>query len=267
MNLLTELLSQIERSSFLFVVTCILLVMVFIFMVIFCIAYKRNLDVQKNIKTMESEYHQNIVSSNIKILEEERQRFVQDLHDEIGSSLSAIKLYVSNIDRATHDDELKDQLRNVKQTIDQSMASTRRIAYNLLPPRLEDIGLHVLYDLLDSLKGLPVKINMEIQEDQPRLNYQTELNLYRIVQELLGNTLKHAEATDVFIQLSFDDSHYKIQYTDNGIGFEEPLHYGTGMGLVNVKSRAAIIGGQLSIQTAPQAGFKASLAVPLVKFQ
>lgn len=268
MNQINEWLKQIELSSFLFVITCILLVMVFAFMVVFLIAYKRNMRIQKAMLDLENIHHLDMISSNLKVLEDERQRFAQDLHDEIGASLSAIRLYVSSMDRTAQEAELKSKLQEVKQTIDQSMASTRRIAYNLLPPTLEMMGLGaVVNDLADSLKKSPVSVLVDVQQGLPRLDYQRELILYRIIQELVSNTLKHAQATQVNIQLSFDDTTYRIKYVDDGKGFDMAQIANKGMGLVNMKNRLSIVGGTLSMFTAPQKGFEVRLEIPLVKGQ
>lgn len=215
-------------------------------------------------KNLEDHHHHDIVYSNLKVLEEERQRFAQDLHDEIGASLSAIRLYVSSIDRTAQETELKSKLQEVKQTIDQSMASTRRIAYNLLPPNLEVMGLSaVVKDLADSFKKSPMEVLVSVQPGQPKLNYQRELILYRVVQEFIGNTLKHASANQITIGLSFDEKYYKIVYTDNGKGFDMNRIRKPGMGLVNIKNRLGIVGGEIYFKTAPGAGFEAMIHVPL----
>lgn len=268
MNQVTELLKQIELSSFLFVITCILLVMVFAFMVVFLIAYKRNMRIQKAMKELEDGHQQDIISSNLKVLEDERQRFARDLHDEIGAALAAIRLYVSSIDRNAYESELKSKLQEVKQTIDQSLASTRRIAYNLLPPTLEMMGLGpAIIELADSLKNSSLSIHVDVQSGLPKLDYQRELVLYRIIQELLSNTLKHSQASEVTIELWHKATQYHIQYSDNGIGFDLNRNQYKGMGLTNLKSRLDIVGGELTIQTSPDAGFLAFMVLPVVTIQ
>lgn len=260
-----ELLAGIEISSFLFAITCILLIIVFAFMIIFFITYNRNMSIQRKMKKMSDEHQQHIMTSNLQTLETERQRFAEDLHDEIGAALSAIRLYVGSIDTQLEDEHIKAQLREVKHTIDLSMASTRRIAHNILPPGLEIMGLSgVVNDLVKQLnvaQTLAVKISVVPQ--MPKLDYQRELILYRVLQELFNNTLKHASAKEVCISFKVVNSTYELTYTDDGIGFDASGKQYVGIGLSNVTNRIKMIGGTCLFISAPAPGFEAVIRVPL----
>jgi two-component system NarL family sensor kinase len=256
-----ELLGRIELSSFLFVTTVILLVVVFAFIIIFFITYNRNLSIQRAMKSMQEKHQEH----NLTTLENERQRFAQDLHDEIGASLSAIRLYVSDIYSGNNDDEVKAKLQQVKQTIDQSMASTRRISHNILPPGLEHMGLsHVVRDLVHKFNiSDSIHVTIEAQPNIPKLDYNRELILYRVLQELLNNTIKHAQASAINIVFSFTELNYCISYSDNGIGFGLDEVKEEGIGLKNVKSRVAMVGGYYEINTSAQNGFAVTVVVPI----
>jgi signal transduction histidine kinase len=260
-----ELLAEIELSSFLFAITCILLIMVFAFMVIFFITYERNMSIQRSMKKMGDDHQQHIITSNLKTLELERQRFAEDLHDEIGASLSAIKLYVGSIDTQLNDANIKEQLNEVKKTIDQSMASTRRIAHNILPPGLEIMGLSRLAEeLIQQLNvAHTLKVIVSSDPNMPKLNYQRELILYRVLQELFNNTLKHAEATTVSISFASKNGCYQLSYADDGKGFDTDSHQFSGIGLSNLNNRVKLIGGQYRVETAVGSGFRAFISVPL----
>ncbi|HCP93583.1 MAG TPA: hypothetical protein DIU05_06080 [Bacteroidetes bacterium] len=264
-NNMFELLAEIELSSFLFAITCILLLLVFAFMVVFFITYNRNLEIQRKLKRMDDEHKQHMINSNLQTLELERQRFAEDLHDEIGASLSAIRLYVGSIDNQVNDDHIKDQLKEVKHTIDQSMVSTRRIAHNILPPGLEIMGLSkIVEDLVQQLHLThKLKVDITTESQMPKLNYQKELILYRVLQELFNNTIKHAEAKKANLQFSCKNGFYLITYSDNGKGFNMNDLQFSGIGLSNLNNRVNMIGGTYQVITAPSEGFYVEISVPL----
>lgn len=234
-------------------------------MVIFFITYNRNLVIQRTMKKMDDEHKQHIINSNLQTLETERQRFAEDLHDEIGASLSAIRLYIGNIDRQIQNDDLKAQLKEARNTIDRSMASTRRIAHNILPPGLEIMGLSkVVEDLAEQLQlASNLNITIEAEPNMPKLNYQQELFLYRVLQELFNNTIKHSKANSAAVNFSTKNNRYIISYSDNGVGFDMQNQSYAGIGLSNLNNRVNMIGGTYRIKTAPSEGFAVTISVPL----
>jgi signal transduction histidine kinase len=211
-----ELLGKIELSSFLFVTTVTLLVVVFAFIIIFFITYNRNLSIQRAMKSMQEKHQEH----NLTTLENERQRFAQDLHDEIGASLSAIRLYVSDIYSGN--------------------------------------DLVQKFNISDS-----IHVNIEAQPNIPKLDYNRELILYRVLQELLNNTIKHAQASIINIVFSFTELNYCISYSDNGVGFDLDEVKEEGIGLKNVKSRVAMVGGYYEINTSAQNGFVITIVIPI----
>jgi signal transduction histidine kinase len=254
------ILEKIELSSFLFVTIIILLMMVFTFIIIFFITYNRNLSIQKAMKNMEEKHQEH----NLTTLETERQRFAQDLHDEIGASLSAIRLYVSDIYSGQQNDDVKNKLLQVKHTIDQSMASARRISHNILPPGLEHMGLpYIISDLIKTLHvSDTILVDVDIPKQIVKLDYNRELILYRVLQELLNNTIKHAHASRIDIMFDYTDQHYIIHYADNGVGFDILENEGNGIGLKNVKSRVAMVKGTYRIHTEQGGGFAIEMEIP-----
>jgi two-component system NarL family sensor kinase len=253
-----EILERLELSSFLFSTIIVLLMMVFAFIIIFFVTYNRNLSIQKAMKNMEKKHQEH----NLATLEDERQRFAQDLHDEIGASLSAIRLYVSDIYSGQNDEEVRSKLLQVKQTIDQSMASTRRISHNILPPGLEHMGLsHIVNDLVKTfnLSGR-IQVDVAVAPQMPKLDYNRELILYRVLQELINNTIKHARASQIDIQFMFTPLDYVITYSDNGIGFDAEATVNDGIGLKNVRSRVAMVKGTCMLNTV--IGFYIEIKIP-----
>ena len=240
-----------------------MLVLCVVAVLIFIAFYKRNIKAQKLLFAQEVAYKEQLNISNLQTLEDERRRFAQDLHDEIGASLSAIRLYVGSIVSQISDEPLQAKLQQVKQTIDQSMASTRRISHNILPPGLELMGLSmVVNDLVSQLNQSKVlHISILVEPNIPKLHFEKELMLYRVLQELLQNTVKHAQATEVTICFSFNPTHYIIQYKDNGIGVDLSQHKRVGLGLSNIQSRIKMVGGTYTIITAVNEGFEITIDI------
>jgi signal transduction histidine kinase len=253
----TNIVFFIVASTIGMLVLCIVAILIFIAF------YKRNMKAQKRLFEQEVAFKEQLNSSNLQTLEEERRRFAQDLHDEIGASLSAIRLYIGNIADLATDTQIQNKLQQVKQTIDQSMASTRRISHNILPPGLELMGLSEVVNELAKQFNQSHAINVKVvgPSEMPKLHFEKELMLYRVLQELLQNTLKHAKASEVTIHFSNTDSVYTINYTDNGVGFDVSHQKFTGLGMSNIESRIKIVGGKYTLKTAPNAGFELKVEV------
>lgn len=227
--------------------------------------YKRNIRAKEELHEIQTKLQEELIFSNIRTLEDERKRFAQDLHDEIGASLSAIRLHVSTLETETHDIHIKDKTKELKSIIDHSMASTRRISHNMLPPGLEMLGLtYVIEDLKKHIsKDDGLHIIASVEPDLPRLHYNTELILYRIFQELISNTIKHAEASEVNINLGSTNNMYKMSYRDNGKGFDaEKVRY-TGLGMNNIQSRSKMINGEMQFETGPGKGLYLEINIPI----
>lgn len=232
---------------------------------LFIIYHQRNIRAKEDLHEMETQHQQRLIFSNLHTLEDERKRFAEDLHDEIGASLSAIRLHASRIENEAGDQETKNRLKDVKEIIDQAMASTRRISHNMLPPGLELFGLSKIVDDLavQISKANAIHISVITPQAMPRLDYKAELMLYRVLQELLNNTIKHAGASEVQISFSADDTSCHIFYSDNGKGFDTTDVRYNGLGLRNLETRLKMINGNYSFFSSPGKGLEVKMSIPL----
>lgn len=234
---------------------------------LFVIYYRRNIRAQQEKHNLETAHQQQLIFSNLRTLEQERKRFAEDLHDEIGASLSAIRLYITSIDQQLMDADLKEQLLQVKKAIDQSMASARRISHDILPPGLEIMGLVTVVE--DFVKPIAKAANIQIQVQQEgvsvKLHFERELVLFRVLQELLNNTLKHAEATFIQIVFTVSGDSYQIQYSDNGKGFDSTESHNRGLGISNITNRVKMVGGECTWRSASGEGFQIRIEVPITQ--
>ena len=193
-----------------------------------------------------------ILQATIETQERERKRIAQDLHDAISAKLNVVSLHVNMLmDGSLTATEQQDALGNVLGVTTTVLENSRQIAHDLLPPILDNFGLvEALKELLAEF-GATKKVVA-----QHKINYLTsltkveELHLFRIVQELLNNSIRHGKATIVRLELHDTDGIMRLVYKDNGKGFlvKQALKE-SGLGLKNIKSRIAILSGKLHIKS------------------
>jgi len=190
-------------------------------------------------------HQQRLIQAELLAIEKERARIAKDLHDTVGTDFTAIKMQVNQLLHKHNEpkaEELEEQFKHTLQEI-------KNIIYGLTPPGLERYGLlAALSTYVEKMKGnMPVQIHMdtfgnEIQD--PELS----ITIFRIIQELISNTLKHAQATRIRIHInSFDDS-LNIVYEDNGKGFTWE-YIKRGLGLYNIESRVQLLRGTLKFES------------------
>lgn len=203
--------------------------------------------------------------------EEERKRIAQDLHDNLGSKLSLVKIHYKSVeaDLETIDKETKEQYEKASVLLDEACKSVREISHNMLSGTLSNFGLlPALKELKQTLENAykkhnlkNININLTFHKLENRLENTTEIQLYRILQELLNNIIKHAEATEVDIQLLKLEKRISIVVEDNGIGFDMNKDY-KGMGLTTIQSRIVKLKGNYNIDSGKGNGTTVTIDIP-----
>lgn len=195
------------------------------------------------------------VDSMLKGQEEERSRLAKDLHDGLGGLLSGVKFSLINMkDNLIITPENMNVFERSLDMIDNSIRELRRVAHSMMPEMLDRFGLdEALKEYCNNIHaaGL-VEVKYQSHGLEARINKQAEIIVYRIIQELLNNVLKHAEAKHVFIQLVRTDSRLNVVVEDDGKGFDPAVT--TGAGLVSIRSRVDYLKGQLDIHANPGKG-------------
>lgn len=188
------------------------------------------------------------IRTMIETQEKERQRIAADLHDRVGSMLSAIKLHFG-VFKPGHSGS-PHQYNKVSDMLDEACEEIRLVSHNLVSGLLSTFGLvPALRDLLDALtQSSGITFHMEVHGIDQRVPAEVETNVYRVFQELLNNTLRHAKANRVDIELSLFNQQLTCIYSDNGIGFSTTLS-GNGMGLKNMHARIEKLGGSMHIDS------------------
>lgn len=196
--------------------------------------------------------------------ESERRRIAHDLHDSLGGLLAATKMRLENLSRKLPFLATNDEFSKIKSLLDDTIAETRQISRNLQPGSLHQFGLmKAISDLTVRVHGDGVPtIDFQHFGDFSDLNHTVALNCYRIIQELLQNSLKHARATEILVQLTRTDGELVLLVEDNGIGYE-PDNTPKGMGTDNLSQRVQFLKGEISIQSAKGQGASTMITVPI----
>ncbi|MBO0949933.1 histidine kinase [Fibrella sp. HMF5405] len=199
------------------------------------------------------------------VQEQVKRDIARDLHDEIGTRLATLKLYTSQIARYVGDEEAPRTLRNaINGLINDTISDVRDLLRELNPRTLEQYGFGpALEELLDRINATgAIMAHVSLDENLTRLPTDTEIMLYRIVQELINNTLKHANASQIDITCKYRDDRIYLTYADNGQGFNyERVRQGLGIG--NIESRVAMLQGVIQWQTEHEKGTSVMILLPL----
>lgn len=220
------------------------------------ITYKTRI-IEHEKEQLKNEHKIQATASIIKGQEEERYRLARDLHDGLGGMLSGLKYTLNNMgENVVLSGNNVKAFDDALSMLDQAIAEMRKVAHNMMPESLLKFGLdETLKDFVSKLNvSLPLKVHYQSynyrKEDQ-----SLEINLYRIIQEVINNAVKHSKATDLFIQLDYNEDTINLTLEDNGRGFDisDPKNK-SGIGLKNISDRVDYLNGKLEINSAPGKG-------------
>jgi len=231
---------------------------------------KKLLQKQMQAQQMKMEHQKELMFATFEVQEEERERIARDLHDEVGAKLSVLFLNLHQLGKGdTEQSTAKEVIKDMHDLVNNTIATTRRISHDLMPPTLENFGLSVaLSELCESIdKGGKVKVDIEVEEEEALVhNKIADLHLFRVVQELINNSLKHAEADTISIKLWTGSSELRLEYKDNGKGFDmNAAAHKKGLGMKNLENRLNMIGADFELNTAPGEGMKVNILRELNK--
>ncbi len=207
-----------------------------------------------------------ILSTILRTEEKERSRFSKELHDGLGPLLSSAAMSLSALRTEGQSQQNLDIIANTSYVIDEAIRSLREISNNLSPHVLGEFGLGKgVGNFVGRLSGIHPGTEIEYTTNLGGERFDTDIEviLYRVICELVSNSLRHSGAGRVTLSLLYDGEGLSLDYGDNGCGFNPHTDETSGMGLSNISSRINTLGGRLDIRSARGEGMKARVRIDL----
>ncbi len=212
---------------------------------------QKELNHKQEIATRQQEEKLKITRAVLEGEEKERERIAKELHDGLGGMLAGVKINLSGWASKHLAPGQRDDFNSIVLQLDRSVSELRGVARNLMPESLLKFGLETaLKDLCEFFINDHLDIDLQTYSIQKDLSLSAQLNIYRIVQELLSNAIRHSNATAILLQCSQDAAAFYITIEDNGTGFRmDSLANSKGMGINNIHNRAEYLGGRVEIES------------------
>jgi two-component system, NarL family, sensor kinase len=239
--------------------------------VVFVIFHQRKvIRYQLQMKRLEEEKQQMLLQASIRFQEEERQRIAADLHDDAGPLLATARLYLNeNLIHQEPAVQLQ-SIYNAKQIIDDAIQLIRNISHSLMPPTLKNFGLEsAMTDLFQKINGSgTLNASARFHDYRQRLKLEQELLVFRILQELVTNILKHSNSGFIHLTQNTNSNniYFRIHHDGQGIvqsEFDKLNYTSTGLGLKNIQSRVKVLNGRIFFEIdSSHTYYKVTLEVP-----
>jgi two-component system, NarL family, sensor kinase len=229
-----------------------MLLLVVSFLVIIIISLRRRSKLQKEMSYMKELQQNQLIEAAVKSEEGERHRIAETLHDEVGAILSSVRLHFSNIKLAQMDERGNKLHDKSKELLDEAIQKVRSISHNLHSTLLKEFGLNeaIRNFLTKTVQGNIMHVDMELDPNYMIQSPQMDISIYRILQELTNNILKHAHPTHISVSTSVHNNFFtlSIQFDGSGLSqeqFEELRYKPEGLGLKNIQNRIILLKGNI----------------------
>jgi two-component system NarL family sensor kinase len=243
-------------------------------LIVFIIFHQRKvIRYQMQLQRLEQEQQKMLLNASIRLQEEERQRIAADLHDDAGPLLATARLYLNenlvNQDKTTQ----LQSIYNAKQIIDDTIQLIRNISHSLMPPTLKNFGLEsAVNDLFQKISGSgSMNASCRFHDYRDRLHPDQELIIFRVIQELVNNILKHSNASFIHVTQNLGGTKLYIRMHHDGKGitqsdFEKLNKSNQGLGLKNIQSRLKLLHGRIYFEKdMSQTYYKVTIEIPRVE--
>jgi two-component system NarL family sensor kinase len=243
-------------------------------LIVFIIFHQRKvIRYQMQLQRLEQEQQKMLLNASIRLQEEERQRIAADLHDDAGPLLATARLYLNenlvNQDKTTQ----LQSIYNAKQIIDDTIQLIRNISHSLMPPTLKNFGLEsAVNDLFQKISGSgSMNASCRFHDYRDRLHSDQELIIFRVIQELVNNILKHSNASFIHVTQNLGGTKLYIRMHHDGKGitqsdFEKLNKSNVGLGLKNIQSRLKLLHGRIYFEKdMSQTYYKVTIEIPRVE--
>ncbi len=210
-------------------------------------------------------FNKRIMTAILRTEERSRLNFSKELHDGMGPLLSSAKMSLSALPTDNLTDEQKEILSNTRYVVDEAIRSVREISNNMSPQTLMDFGLaqgvKSFISRLSSLHSVEIRFATNLRKE--RFDRDVEVIMYRVICELINNSLKHSGCSTISLSLSLENEDLKLDYSDNGCGFRPKAMMDCGMGLSNIVSRIDSLNGIFNINSQKGHGMHAEAVVKI----
>ena len=198
--------------------------------------------------------------------EDERRRIARELHDEMGQWLTVLKMELTGLAKDDPEVPLERRVARLGEMVDEVVLAVRRIAADLRPMMLDDLGLNAAIEWLasESARRMGIEIGVTLGDSDPAVDSAAAIALYRMAQEALTNIARHSQATRAHIALTQAQGKVTLQVTDNGVGFPAQTRgRDDAQGLIGIRERAYMIGGELETGNLPEGGAFIRVGLPV----
>jgi signal transduction histidine kinase len=255
-----------QRNATIFSAIGVSLLVLFVMLYLRQRAVKDRIIAEQKVRQLEEEKKLMAAKFLVEGQEEERKRIARELHDGLGVLLSATKMQFTTIKDMSP--ENRPMIERATQLLEQATGDVRKISHNMMPGLLTKLGFYeAVEDLFDNLNDSEdLSAECEISGDQERLPENKEIMLYRVIQEMVNNTIKHAQAHNIRLKIDIRPDMMDIVYTDDGKGFdlEKKMESETeSIGLKSIQSRVNFLNGTLTMDSSPGKGVIYTMHVPV----
>lgn len=229
-------------------------------------ARKNRIIAAQKIQKLEDEKRLMAAQSVLVGQEKERERIARELHDGIGVLLSTASIHFSSVEEQT-DEETGKMLKKANKLLKDASKEVRQISHNMMPGVLSKFGLReAIEDLFEDVEDTgDLDIDLQVKCKKERLPENTEIMIYRVIQEMLNNTLKHANASAISLFVERTDEQIIIEYADNGDGFvTDKIPQNKSLGLSGIRSRIDYLGGHIELTSKQGKGTRYSITIPII---
>lgn len=255
-----------KHNIIIFIILTTLFILLLIFFIVFILFLyqRRRISYQKGLEVLKSDFEKTLLTTQLEIQEQTFQSISREIHDNIGLSLTLAKLNLNTIDwnNATHSQEKVGGSINF---ISRAIEDLSYISKALHTGFIEENGLLKALELeINKIQKLGLyNIHYDVTGSPVYMKTQKELVIFRIIQEVLNNCIKHAEAKTITLLLNYQSNQVEIELSDDGVGFSRrPAGSGKGTGLMNIVKRAAYIDGSCQINSFPGKGTTVLMKIP-----
>ncbi len=244
----------------------LLLVMGLTLILFFYLSRKKIIQKELEKRTLELVHQKEMLKATIVAQEAERHRIAQDLHDDISAKLNVVSLSANFLieEESVTPKETEEIINHILRVTNKTIESSRKIAHNLLPPILEKFGLGAaLEELCDEFSNSKkVNVTSKIEYQVGRLSNGDELHVFRIVQELMNNSMRHGKAKEIALHFKSEIENLSLSYRDDGLGFDtSTISIQKGLGLRNIESRVSLLNGEITYKSEESKGVEVEITL------